>query len=224
MWKVSVQTHSVGYSGSLSTVTNRTSIENSYGLISKSIQTCPTTMCLKRDAVVCVDLDGDALQIALLNRAVHDFSSRQQLYNQIEFSWAHFCLHYTENNCPCFFSSSRVTRYAWFCDWVGLVKEVHNLLGGVLRFTTNLEEVEQVRQKVKGWREKRNQCRRRPAHLMSVCRWDDTWTQLMTWAMRCSVQCDDALIDKGLCTNVFVLMCSVWKSVLMVMLSLMSVV
>ena len=42
--------------------------------------------------------------------------------------------------------------------------------------------------------------------------------------MRCSVQCDDALTDKGLCTHVFVLMCSVWKSVLVVMLSLVSVV
>ena len=45
-----------------------------------------------------------------------------------------------------------------------------------------------------------------------------------TRAMRCSVQCDDALTDKGLCTHVFVLMCSVWKSVLVVMLSLVSVV
>ena len=27
--------------------------------------------------------------------------------------------------------------------------------------------------------------------------------------MRCSVQCDDALTDKRLCTHVFVLMCSI---------------
>ena len=42
----------------------------------------------------------------------------------------------------------------------------------------------------------------------------------MTDKGRCSVQCDDALTDKGLCTHVFVLLCSVWKSVLVVMLSL----
>ena len=41
--------------------------------------------------------------------------------------------------------------------------------------------------------------------------------------MRCSVQCDDALTDEGLCTHVFVLMCSVWKSVLVVMLSVIGV-
>ena len=45
-----------------------------------------------------------------------------------------------------------------------------------------------------------------------------------TGAKRCSVQCDDALTDKRLCTHIFVLMCSVWKSVLVVMLSLVSVV
>ena len=29
--------------------------------------------------------------------------------------------------------------------------------------------------------------------------------------MRCSAHCDDALTDKGLCTQVFVLMSSVWE-------------
>ena len=54
----------VGYSGSLSTVneTNcnkkKINYKNSYELISNSFQTCPTTMCLKRDAIDCIDLDG----------------------------------------------------------------------------------------------------------------------------------------------------------------------
>ena len=53
-------------------------------LTSNSIQTCPTTMRLKMNAIVFVDLDGDVLQIVLLIRGVDDFSSRQRLCNQIE--------------------------------------------------------------------------------------------------------------------------------------------
>ena len=41
-------------------------------------------MCLKRDAIVCIDLDGQALQLVLLIRGVDDFSLRQRLENQIE--------------------------------------------------------------------------------------------------------------------------------------------
>ena len=36
-------------------------------------------MCLKMNAIVFVDLDGDALQLVLLIRGVDDFSSRQRL-------------------------------------------------------------------------------------------------------------------------------------------------
>ena len=52
----------VGYSGSSSTVnettvTRRRSLKKSYGLISNSLQTGPTTMCLKRDAMSCIVLE-----------------------------------------------------------------------------------------------------------------------------------------------------------------------
>ena len=63
--------------------------KNSYVLTSNS---CPTTMCLKMNAIVFVDLDGDALQLVLLIRGVNDLSSRQRLENQIEVSEAHLCL------------------------------------------------------------------------------------------------------------------------------------
>ena len=43
-------------------------------------------MCLKMNAIVSVDLDGDALQLVLLICGVNDFSSRQRLQNQIEVS------------------------------------------------------------------------------------------------------------------------------------------
>ena len=64
VWGVPVN-NPVGYSGSLPTL-NETNFhkkkshqkKKNYELISNSIQTCPTTMCLKRDAIVCVDLDG----------------------------------------------------------------------------------------------------------------------------------------------------------------------
>ena len=56
---------SVGYSRSLSTVNETNCNKKNYDrfksfhdLISNSIQTRPTTMCLKRDAIVCIDLDG----------------------------------------------------------------------------------------------------------------------------------------------------------------------
>ena len=48
-----------------------------------SIHTSPTTVCLKRDAIVCIDLDGKALQLVLLIRGVDDFSPIQRLENQI---------------------------------------------------------------------------------------------------------------------------------------------
>ena len=60
--------------------------KKSYELISNSIQTCPTTMCLKSDAIDCIDLDGSALQLVLVIRAVDGFSLRQRVENQIEVS------------------------------------------------------------------------------------------------------------------------------------------
>ena len=33
--------------------------------LTNSIQTCPTTMCLKRDVIDCLDLDGQTLQLVL---------------------------------------------------------------------------------------------------------------------------------------------------------------
>ena len=88
--EVFLSTHPVGYSGSLSTVNetncNKKSIKQIYERTSNSIQTCLTTMRLKMNAIVFVDLDGDALQLVLLVRGVDDFSSRQRLENQIEVS------------------------------------------------------------------------------------------------------------------------------------------
>ena len=105
--------HPVGYSGSLSTVTatncNKNQFKKDYELTSNSMQTCPTTMCLKMNAIVFVDLDGDALQLVLLIRGGDDFSSRQRLENQIEVSQAHFlpALFRVRYHCPwyLFFSS-----------------------------------------------------------------------------------------------------------------------
>ena len=57
--EVYLSLHPVGYSGSQSTV-NETNCN--------CIQNCPTTMCLKMNTIVSVDLDGDALQLALLIR------------------------------------------------------------------------------------------------------------------------------------------------------------
>ena len=74
--EVHLSTHRVGYSGSLSTVNetncNKKRFEQFYELTSNSIRTCPTTMCLKMNAIVFVDLDGDALQLVLLIRGVDD--------------------------------------------------------------------------------------------------------------------------------------------------------
>ena len=63
--EVFLSTPPVGYSGSLTTGNetncnkkNSDQSKNSYELISNSIQTCPTTMCLKRDGIDCIDLDG----------------------------------------------------------------------------------------------------------------------------------------------------------------------
>ena len=62
--EVFLSTPPVGYSGSLSTVNEKPTVtkrilisKKNYELISSSIQTCLTTMCLKRDAIVCIDLD-----------------------------------------------------------------------------------------------------------------------------------------------------------------------
>ena len=83
-------------SGSLSTVNetncNKNQSKKEMSPTSNSIQTSPTTMRLKMNAIVFVGLDGDALQLVLLIRGVDDFSSRQRPCNQIEVSWAHFCL------------------------------------------------------------------------------------------------------------------------------------
>ena len=74
--EVYLSTPPVGDSRSLSTV-NATNCykekinHNTYELISNSIQTCPTTsMCLKSDAIDCIDLDQYVLQLVHLNRGV----------------------------------------------------------------------------------------------------------------------------------------------------------
>ena len=67
--EVYLSTPPVGYSGSLSTVNetncNKKDLNNSknYELTSNSMQTCPTTMCMKMNTIVNVDLDGDAFQL-----------------------------------------------------------------------------------------------------------------------------------------------------------------
>ena len=62
--EVYLSTHTVGYSGSLSAV-NETNCNKKKShqyifksFISNCIKTCPTKMCLKRNAIVCIDLDG----------------------------------------------------------------------------------------------------------------------------------------------------------------------
>ena len=76
-----LSTHPVGFCGSLSTVNetncNKKEIraKKMCELISNFIRTCPTTMCLTMNAIVFVDLDGDALQLVLLIRNINDFSS-----------------------------------------------------------------------------------------------------------------------------------------------------
>ena len=76
--EVYLSTHPVGYSGSLSTVneTNgnkKVTLKKSYELTSNSIQTCPTTMCLKKDVISCVVLEKWVLQLFQLTRGVGDF-------------------------------------------------------------------------------------------------------------------------------------------------------
>ena len=68
------------------------------------------------------------------------------------------------------------------CEGVSLVKRVHNLLGGVHRLATALQEVEEVSEEVREVKDEENggQNRGRTAHIMSACGWDDTCTQLMT--------------------------------------------
>ena len=90
--KVYLSTPPVGDSRSLSTVNATNCYKekinyNTYELISNSIQTCPTTsMCLKRDAIDCIDLDQYALQLVHLIRGENDFSLKQRIENQIEIS------------------------------------------------------------------------------------------------------------------------------------------
>ena len=76
--EVFLSTHPVGYSGSPSTVneTNcnkKVNFKNSDELTSNSIQTCPTTMCLKRDAISCIALEKWVLQLVRLSRGGDDF-------------------------------------------------------------------------------------------------------------------------------------------------------
>ena len=78
--EVYLSTPRVSYSGSLSTV-NETKCnkkedhfkKDSDELISNSIQTCPTTMCLKGYAISCIVLEKLALQLVRLTRSVDDF-------------------------------------------------------------------------------------------------------------------------------------------------------
>ena len=96
--EVYLSTPPVGYSGSPSTVNETNCNKERFELLEKtmltsnSIQTCPTTMRLKKDTIVFVDIDGDALQLVLLTRGGNGFCERQQLENRIEASWAHLCL------------------------------------------------------------------------------------------------------------------------------------
>ena len=90
--EVSLSTHPVGYNGSQSTVNetncNRKKItKKNNELNSISTQTCPKKMCLKMDAIVCIDLEGQALQLVLLFRGVDDFSSRQRLENRFKMTY-----------------------------------------------------------------------------------------------------------------------------------------
>ena len=75
--EVYLSTHPVGYSGSLSTVheTNcsKKVTKKSYELTSNSIQTCPTTMCLKKNAISCIVLEKWVLQLVRLARGGDDF-------------------------------------------------------------------------------------------------------------------------------------------------------
>ena len=89
--EVYLSTHPVGYSGSLSTVNETNSNKKghkhfSYELNSNSIPTCPTTMCLKKDAISCIVLEKWVLQLVRLTCGGDDFRQRQQLENRIEVS------------------------------------------------------------------------------------------------------------------------------------------
>ena len=66
----------VGNSGSLSTVNEQTKKSLKKDLMSStsnSIQTCPTTMHLKKDAISCIVLEKWVLQLVPLTRGVDDF-------------------------------------------------------------------------------------------------------------------------------------------------------
>ena len=66
--EVYLSTHTVGYSGSISTV-NETNCE----LTSNYIQTCPTTICLKKDVISCIVLEKWVLQLVRLTRGGDGF-------------------------------------------------------------------------------------------------------------------------------------------------------
>ena len=89
--------------------------------------------------------------------------------------------------------------------------EAFPFLGEVHKYSTSF--------KVRKWKE----CDRRCTHHERM--WMGWMTDTArTRAVRCSVHCDDALTDKGQSTHVFVLMCSVWKTVMVVRSSLVPVV
>ena len=75
--EVYLSTPPVGYSGSPSTVSetncNKKHFKKSYELTSNSIQTCPTTMCLQKDAISCIVLEIWVLQLVRLTRGGDDF-------------------------------------------------------------------------------------------------------------------------------------------------------
>ena len=69
--EVYLSPHSAGYSGSLSTASEtncnkKVTLKNSYELTSNSIQMCPTTKCLKKDAISCIVLEKWVLQLVRL--------------------------------------------------------------------------------------------------------------------------------------------------------------
>ena len=122
-----------------------------------------------------------------------------------------------------------VTLARVLCEGVGLVKRVHTLSGGVHRFATNLKEVEEVRQEVREVKDEENgeinvEGEPHTSWAYGGWLWNDGHSSDLSHAVQCAMwRCSDRQRDY-LCTHMFVLMCYVWKSVLVVMLSLVSVV
>ena len=81
--EVYLSTPFVGYSGSLSTVNETSCDKKRFEQLKKFVSSLPIPFRLVQprcaNAIVFVDLDGDALQVVLLIRGVNDFSSRQRL-------------------------------------------------------------------------------------------------------------------------------------------------